>query len=110
MARPACAQEVANSEWVWTMPPIWGKFAVEQGVGIEVAGGAQGAFDDFAVEVGDDQVGGSESCVIDAAGLDDDERLGARAVDAAGVAEGVRSEAAAGDLLVGVEDLFAERF
>ena len=34
----------------------------------------------------------------------------AGAVDAAGVAEGVGSEAAAGDLLVGVEDLFAEGF
>jgi len=27
---------------------------------------------DFAIEVCDDQVGGSERCVIDAAGLDDD--------------------------------------
>ena len=33
----------------------------------------------------------------------------AGAVDAAGVAEGVRRKAAAGDLLVGVENLFAKR-
>ena len=56
MARPACAQEVANSEWVWTMPPICGKFAIEERVRVEVARGPQRAFDDFAVEVGDDQV------------------------------------------------------
>ena len=37
-----------------------GELAVEEGVGVEVAGGAQRAFDDFAVEVGDDQVGGGE--------------------------------------------------
>ena len=35
---------------------------------------------------------------------------GREPVDAAGVAEGVGSEAAAGDLLVGAEDLFAKRF
>ena len=53
-----------------------GKFAIEQGVGVEIAGGAQRAFDDFAVEVGDDEIGGLEGGVVDAAGLDDDERLG----------------------------------
>ena len=37
-----------------------GKLAVEQGVRIQIAGGAQGAFDDLAVEIGDDQVGGRE--------------------------------------------------
>ena len=63
----------------------------------------------MAVEVGDNQIGGGERGVVDAAGLDDDERLGAGAVDAAGVAEGVGSEAAAGNFAVGVEDFFAER-
>jgi len=85
-----------------------GEFAVEQGVGVEIAGGAELAFDDFAVEVGDDEVLGRHGGVVDAAGLDDDEGLGAGAVDAAGVAEGVGSEAAAGDFLVGVEDLLAQ--
>ena len=108
MARPACAHEVANSECVWTMPPICGKFAVEQRVRVEIARWAQRAFDDFAIEIGDHQVGGRQRGVIHAAGLDDDERLRARAVDSAGVAEGVRRKAAAGDLLVGMKDLFAK--
>ena len=34
------------------------EFAVEQGVGVEIARGAQVAFDNLAVEIGDDQVGG----------------------------------------------------
>ena len=59
----------------------------------------------MAVEVGNDQIGGGERGVVDAAGLDDDERLGAGAVDAAGVAEGVGSEAAAGNFAVGVREL-----
>lgn len=66
------------------------------------------AFDDLAIEVGDDQVGGRHGGVIHTAGLDDDQWLGAGAVDAARVAEGVRREAAACDLAVGVENLFAE--
>ena len=85
------------------------KLAVEQGVRVQVARRAQGAFDDFAVQVGDDQVGGGERGVIDSAGLDDHQRLSAAAVDAAGVAEGVRRQAAAGDLPVGVEHLFTKR-
>jgi hypothetical protein len=84
------------------------EFAIEEGVGIEVAGGAEGAFDDFAIKVGDDEVGGGKGGVVDAAGLDDDEGLGTGAVDAAGIAEGVGCEAAAGDFLVGLEDLLAE--
>ena len=83
------------------------KFAVKEGVGIEIAGGAKAAFDDFAVEVGDDQVGGSEGGVIDAARLYDDQGLSAAAIDAAGIAEGMRGQAAAGDFLIGFENLLA---
>jgi hypothetical protein len=92
-----------------------GKLAVEQGVGVEVAGGIQGAFDDLAVEIGDDEIGRLEGGVIDTAGLDDDEGLPPGPVKthsfhAAGVSKGVGRQAAAGYLLVGVKDLFAERF
>src|ERR1700739_3187297 len=84
-----------------------GEFAIEQGVGVEIAGGAEMSFNDFALEIGDDQVGGGEGSVSDAAGLDDNERLCAGAVDAAGIAEGVRGEAAAGDFLIGLKNLLA---
>ena len=50
-----------------------GELAVEQGVGVEVGGGLEVAFDDLAVEVGDDHVLGAEVVVVDAGGLDDDE-------------------------------------
>ncbi len=82
------------------------EFAVEQGVGVEIGGGAEVAFDDPAVEVGDDHVLGAEVVVVDAGGLDDDEAL--FAIDAGGVAEGVEDEAALDELEVGFEDLFAE--
>jgi hypothetical protein len=85
-----------------------GELAVEIKVGGEVAGGAEVAFDDLAVEGGDDEVFGAEGGVIDAGGLDDDEGHGAGAVDAAGVAPGVGSEATAGDFLIGVEDFGAK--
>jgi len=65
-------------------------------------------FDNLAVEVGDNEVGGGEGCVVDSAGFDDDEGLRTGAVDSAGIAEGVGGEAAAGDLEVCMEDLFAE--
>jgi hypothetical protein len=84
-----------------------GKFAVEQGMGVEIAGGAEAAFDDGAVEIGDDEVGGGEGGVVDATGLDDDEGPVAAAVDTAGIAEGVGREAAAGNFLVGFENLLA---
>jgi hypothetical protein len=64
-----------------------GELALEEGVGVEVGGGLEGAVDDVAVEVGDDHVLGAKVVVVDAGGLDDDEALGA--VDSAGVAEGV---------------------
>ena len=51
---------------------------------------------------------GLEFVVVDAGGLDDDEAL--LAVDAGGVAEGVEHEAAANELEVGFEDLFAKFF
>ena len=85
-----------------------GELAVEQRVGVEVGGGTEVAFDDLAVEVGDDHVAGLELVVVDAGGLDDDEAL--LAVDAGGVAEGVEHEAAADELEVGFEDLFAKFF
>ena len=84
-----------------------GEFAVEQGMGIEIAGGAQAAFDDGAVEIGDDEVGGGEGSVVDATGLDDDQGPFAAAVDTAGIAEGVGRETATGDFLVGFENLLA---
>ena len=79
---------------------------VGEGVGVEVRGGVQVAFDAVAVEVGDDHVLGAEIVVVDARGLDDDEAL--LAVDAACVAEGVEDEAAANEFKVGFEDFFAE--
>ena len=85
-----------------------GELAVEEGVGVEVGGGLEGAVDGLAVEVGDDHVLGAEVVVVDAGGLDDDEAL--LAVDAAGVAEGVEDEAAADEFEVGFEDGGAEIF
>lgn len=88
-----------------------GKFTIEKQVGVEVAGGVQSALDDGAVERGEDQVVHGHGGVGHAAGLDGDERAGAThagAVDAADVAESVEGEAAAGDFLVGVKDLFAK--
>lgn len=35
---------------------LW-EFSIEQGMRVEVAGGAEGAFDDLAFEIGNDQVG-----------------------------------------------------
>ena len=52
-----------------------GELAVEQGMGVEVAGGAEGAFYDVAIEIGDDQVGRGHGRVVDAAWLDDDQGL-----------------------------------
>ena len=46
--------------------------AVEESMCIEIAGRAQGAFDDFAVDVRNDQIGGGERCVVDTTWLDDD--------------------------------------
>lgn len=85
-----------------------GEFAIKQGVGVEVTGGAKAAIDDFAIEVGDDHVGGGEAGVIHSAGLDHNEGLAAGTVDAAGIAEGMGSEAAARDLTIGFNDLFTE--
>ena len=87
-----------------------GEFAIEKQMGGEVAGGAEYAFDYFAVEIGDDEVFRAEGGVVDAAGLDDDKGIGTGAVYAAGVAPGVRGEAAAGDFLIGMEDFSAEGF
>jgi hypothetical protein len=84
-----------------------GEFAVKQGMGVEIAGGAERAFDNLALEIGDDQVGGCEGGVINATGLDDDERLRTRAIHTAGIAKGVRGETAAGDFLIGAENLVA---
>jgi len=56
-SRPACAQEVANSEWVWTMRQ-WREIRDRGGCGVEIARWAQVAFDDFSIEIGDDHVRG----------------------------------------------------
>jgi hypothetical protein len=58
-----------------------GELAVEESVGVEIAGGAKVPIDDLAVEVGDDEVFGLQSGVVDSAGLDDDEGLRAAAID-----------------------------
>ncbi len=84
------------------------ELAVEEGVGVEVGGGLEGAVDDGAVKVGDDHVLGAEVVVVDAGGLDDDEAL--LAVDAGGVSEGVEDEAALDEFEVGFEDFGAEFF
>lgn len=89
------------------------ELAVEGGVRVEVAGRAESAFDDFALEISNDEVGWGKRIVVDAAGFDDDQGLSAgtvhsRPFNAAGVAEGVGSEASSGDFLVGAEHLFAE--
>jgi hypothetical protein len=83
------------------------EFPVKQGMGVEIAGGTKGAFNNFAVEIRNDEVGWGERAVVNSAGLDDDEGLSAGAIDPAGIAEGMRGEAAAGDFLVGVENLVA---
>ena len=85
-----------------------GEFAIEEQMGVEVAGRVEGAFDDGAVEGCDDEVFGGHGGVWDAAGFYGDEGLGAGAVNAAGVAEGVKGEATLGDFLVGEEDLVTE--
>jgi hypothetical protein len=86
-----------------------GEFAIEQQVGVEIAGGVE-VPSTMAVERVRTR-SAAVRVVGNAAGLDGDKRSGAvdsGSVDAAGVAEGVDGEAAAGDLLVGVEDLFAK--
>src|ERR1019366_1756368 len=88
---------------------LW-KLAIEKGVGVQVAGRTQFAFDNFAVQIGDDQVGGRHGGVIDAAWLDDDQRTGAGSVDTADVAKGVWGQSAASDFAVGEENFFAKRF
>src|ERR1035438_3088708 len=84
------------------------KLAIEQSVRIQVARRTQPAFDDLAVKIGNDQVGGCHRGVIDAAGLDHHQWFEAGAINAADVAEGVRSQAAASDFAVGLKDLFAQ--
>ena len=74
---------------------------------VEVAGGSQVTFDDLPIEIGDDQVVEGEGGIIDSTGLDDNQRLGAGAIDAAGIAESVRSEAATGYFLIGAKNLLA---
>jgi len=85
---------------------LW-KLAVKQGVGVQIAGGAKIAFHDFAVKIGNDQVGRGEGSVIDSARLDHDQGFGSGAIDATGIAKGVWSETATRDFLVGAENLLA---
>lgn len=82
------------------------ELAVEEQMRGEVRRRAEIAFDDFAVEIGDDHVLGLHGLVREAAGLDGDEA--SLAVDAADVAESVKNEAAADQFEVGLKDLGAE--
>jgi len=79
-------------------------------MGIKVARGAQISFHNLAVEICNYKVGGGHGRVIDPARFDHNQRLGTAAVDAGDIAKCVRSEAAAGDLLVRCQNLFAKRF
>jgi hypothetical protein len=83
-----------------------GEGAVKCDVGSEVGRGLEFAFDDFAVEVSDDHVGGSHPVIGDSTRLDDAEALVAR--DCAGVAERVDHQAAADELQIGFEHFVAE--
>jgi hypothetical protein len=85
-----------------------GKLSVEQGVGVQVAGGPQRTFDNFSVEVGNHQVGRCQGGIIHATGLDHHQGLRAGAVDSAGIAKGMWRQAAARNLLVGVKHLIAK--
>ncbi len=64
------------------------------------------ALDNFAAEVGDDEVLRFEAIVIHAARFDDHQAI--FAADAAGVAEGVEDQAVANEFEVGIENLLAE--
>ena len=79
-----------------------GKFAIEMQVCGEIGRWAQGTFDDFSVEVGDDEVGGLHRLVRHAAGLDGDQAGGT--VDSTSVAEGIEDEAAADDFEICFKD------
>ena len=84
------------------------KLAIKKGVGIQVARWAQGTVDNLAIKIGDHQVFGAQGGVIHPTGFNHHQRLVPGAVDAAGIAEGMRGEATAGDLAIGLMDLFAE--
>ena len=85
-----------------------GEFTVKQEVSFEIAGGVEFAFDDGAVEGGEDQVGGGHRGVGNAAGFDQHQWFGSRSVDAADVAEGVEGETAQGNFLIGPKHLGAK--
>lgn len=79
------------------------EFAIEEGVGVEVGGGLVGAIDDLAIQIRDYHVLGAEVVVVDPGGFDDNKAL--FAIDATGVAEGVKHEAAADEFEVGFQHL-----
>jgi len=79
---------------------------VENEVSRKVGRRAQIAFDDFSVEIGDDQIFRLHFLVGDAAGLDDDE--GVFAGDAASVAEGVENQSAANQFEIGFENFYTK--
>ena len=85
-----------------------GKSLVEHEVCGGVGGRAQGAFDDVAVEVDDDHVGGLHAVVGHAAGLDD--HKAAPAVDGAHVAPGEYHQAVLHQVEVGLADLLFKLF
>jgi hypothetical protein len=88
-------------------PADLGKLAVKQRMRIQIRRWVQLAFHDLAVQVGNHQIRRRHGCIIHAARLDRHQGLRAGAVDAAGVAKSVRSQPAAGDFTVGVQNLFA---
>ena len=84
------------------------KSLVKDEVRGEIGGRTKSSIDDFAFEIDDDDVFGLHGVVRNAAGLDGDKSLGA--IDAAGVAEGIKDEATTHQLKVGGEDFFAKGF
>ena len=83
------------------------EFAIEQGVGIQVARGPQRAIHYAAVQVRYHQVLRAQLLVGHTARLDRHQRFGPRPVDPAHVAERVRCQSAACNLQVGLKNLFA---
>jgi len=87
-------------------PSNLGERLIKNDVRGQVRGGPQNAFDNFAVEVGHDQVGGFHSLIGDAAWFDDDQRVFAR--NATGIAESEEDKAASNQFEVSFEDLFPQ--
>ena len=72
----------------------------------EIGGRAESSFDNFTVEIGDDQIFRIHFIVGDAAGFDDHQRIFAG--DAAGVAEGIENQPVTNQLEIGFENFCTE--